>query len=261
MLYQKPLNISKQKSYYILHLNLPDLIKEVSELPEPSRDSLNSIYIVDETKYITVNTGTEESPEYSWKEFNIPDQFATLEDIDNLWIESEDPEPPTQPEKPEEWVTFIETIDLTNYTPDTNTITWETDNVAIKQITGQGITQVNPNYYSPIRFYDSNILKFEGKYPAVYITKIKLTKNNKDGGGIIKPGTKTGQINGKEAVVISTRLTATKTETGWEIVSDEGFDTNTINLQYDGKVIEESALYAIGQLQITGIEITYKHLV
>ena len=54
------------------NLNLPDLIKEV-ELPEPSRDSLNSIYIVDETKYITINTGTEESPKYSWKEFNTPD--------------------------------------------------------------------------------------------------------------------------------------------------------------------------------------------
>ena len=154
-----------------------------------------------------------------------------------------------------------ETIDLTNYTSGKNTIIWETDNVTIQQVTGQGVTQVNPNYYSPIRFYDSNILKFEGKYPAVYITKIKLTKNSKDGGGVIKPGTKTGQISGKEAVVISTRLTATKTETGWEIVSDEGFDTNTINLQYDGKIIEEYALYAVGQLQITGIEITYKHLV
>lgn len=258
--YEKYQNLKNE----IDNLDIPDLIKEVNELPEPSKDSLNSIYIVNETKYITVNTGTEESPKYSWKEFNIPDQFATLEDIDNLWTNEEgsgDPEIPPQPEEPKQWATFTETIDLTNYTPGKNTITWETDNVTIKQVTGQGVTQVNPNYYSPIRFYDSNILKFEGKYPAVYITKIKLTKNNKDGGGIIKPGTKTGYINGKEAVVISTRLTATKTETGWEIVSDEGFDTNTINLQYDGKVIEESALQAIGQLQITGIEITYKHLV
>lgn len=242
---------------------IPDLVKEVDKLPEPSKDSLNSIYIMEGSKYITVNTGTEDSPEYSWKEFSIPDEFATLEDIDDLWAnweEPSDPENPDEPEEPEEWVTFTETIDLKQYTPGTNTITWETDNITIKQVTGQGVTQVNPSYYSPIRFYDSNILKFEGKYPAVYITKIKLTKNSKDGGGIIKPGIKTGYISGKEAVVISTRLTANKTETGWEIIPDEGFDTNTINLQYDGKIIEEPALFAIGQLQLTGIEVTYKHL-
>lgn len=244
-------------------VTIPDLVKEVDELPEPSKDSLNSIYIVEGTKYITVNVGTDEAPEYSWKEFNIPDEFATLEDIDDLWAdwqEPSDPENPDEPDEPEEWATFTETIDLKQYTPGTNTITWETDNVTIKQVTGQGVTQVNPSYYSPIRFYDSNILKFEGKYPAVYITKIKLTKNSKDVGGIIKPGIKTGLINGKEAVVLSTRLTSTKTDTGWEITADEGFNTNSIYLQYDGKTIEDISLFAIGQLQLTGIEVTYKHL-
>lgn len=182
--------------------------------------------------------------------------FATLEDIDALWdIQPEDPE------EPEIWEEEEEVIDLSTgiFNSTNKTITWITDNIVITQTTGQGLNAV-ANYPNPIRLYDSHILKFESKFPAVYITNIELTKTT-DGGGIIKSGYRLGSINNLDAVILSMRVNSTKKEHSWEITTEEGFNTPNLYVQYDGKVLEDPELYAVSQMRLSGIKVTYKYLV
>ena len=55
-----------------------DLSNSVDELPAPSYDSLNQIY-VDGNKnvFITVNTGTESAPNFEWITINKNDSLST----------------------------------------------------------------------------------------------------------------------------------------------------------------------------------------
>lgn len=49
------------------------LIKEVTSLPTASKDTSNTIYVIKgEGSYATINTGTKESPIYSWVSLGTP---------------------------------------------------------------------------------------------------------------------------------------------------------------------------------------------